>query len=191
MVIASLMHDLHPRTVAARVSIPHDRARMTYPTPNSVNSLRDFEDEVGRYVQHHYRSCIVPGGSLSLSDARSMGKEMVEREYRRRKGNIVSAYRDVCDGVVSLRAILDIIADALKEEAIVRYTKDVIDRHVDRSNYEEIVACMRELIATCGPHLGTEFQTNRPERYAGAGWEDLIKTYVEALKSTAAVVRRM
>ena len=54
---------------------------------------------------------------MSRTDATGKAKEIVEQEYRRRQGDIVTAYNNAHDGTNGgLRAILDIIAEKLKAE---------------------------------------------------------------------------
>jgi len=191
MTITSLLHDLHPRTVAHNIAIPHDEARMQYIASSTVGAIDDFFDGIGRYYQYHHSRCIAKRGTIALSEAKGYAKSILESEYRRRKGSLVSAYNDAHDGTNGgFRVILDLIAEALKAQAVENYIRDCFDRHVAPNSWDEKVNLIREFIATCGPHLSTEIQTSQPERYA-RDYEELIRAYVEALKSTASAFRRL
>ena len=190
--ISNLLTELEERTIAQRVGIPHDEARMRYQLrSNTVSSFDEFTDVIGDYLQHHFSSCVSIGGSLPRTEATGRAKEIVEREYRRKNGNIVSAFNNAQDGTHGgLRAILDIIAEGLKAESVQRYIRDVFDRHVAPSSWEDKVDIIRQFIAQCGVNLSSSIQTNQPERYA-QDYEDLIRSYVTALQQTSSIFRRL
>ena len=82
---------------------------------------------------------------MPTSEAYGRAKELLEREYRKRNGDIVSAFNDACDGTNGgLRAVLDAIADGLKAEVIERYITDVFDRYVAPNSWESKVDIIRQ-----------------------------------------------
>ena len=190
--IKNLLAELEERTIAQKVGIPHDEARMRYQLrSNTVSDFDEFSEIIGDYYQQHHSSCVAKGGSLSPSDARSKAKEIVEQEYRRKQGDIVTAYNNAHDGTNGgLRAILDIIAERLKAESVERYIRDVFDRHVAPNSWEDKVEIIRQFIVQCGVNLSSSIQTDQAERYA-QNYEDLIRSYVQALERTSSVFRRL
>ena len=65
-----------------------------------------------------------------ISEAAGRAKEILEQEYRRRGGDLVTAFH-VHDGTNGgLRVVLDTIAEGLKAESVERYIRDAFDRHV-------------------------------------------------------------
>jgi len=190
-VINEVLHALNERTLARAIGIPHDEARMAYALPaNTVRDFREFEHVIGTYVNHHYMRCIAPGG-LSAVEALGRAKEILEREARRRRGDLASAFSDACDGTNGgLRAVLDTIAEALKAESIERYVRDVFDRYVSPVSYEEKVALIGEFIEQCGPYLSRSIDADRPERYAH-DYRELVRSYVDGLRETSAAFRRL
>ena len=97
--INNLLAELDERTIAQRIGIPHDEARMRYSLrSNTVGSFDEFNWIIADYYTKHFTACVSHGGNLSASEAASRAKELLEREYRRRGGDIVTAYNDAHDG---------------------------------------------------------------------------------------------
>ena len=188
----SVLSALEEREVARRVGIPHDETRMRYPLErNTVRDFDDFSHVTGDYYNHHFTTCVSNGGALSRSEAAGRAKEALERHYRRRNGDIVSAFNDAHDGTNGgLRVILDTIAELLKAEAVERYIRDVFDRHVAPNSWDDKVELIRQFIERCGPDLSMSIQTDRPERYAH-DYSELIRAYVDSLRQTSTLFRRL
>ncbi len=190
--IDSLLSELGERTIAQRIGIPHDEARMRYSlTSNSVRSFDEFTSIITDYYTKHFSSCVSHGGSLSMSEAASRAKELVEREYRRRGGDIVTAYSDANVGLHGgLRQVLDVIAEGLKGESVERYVRDVFDRYVAPNSWEQKVEIIRQFITQCGANLASSIRVDQPERYA-SDYRELIQSYVTALEKTSSIFRRL
>jgi len=189
--IKNLLEELNERTIAQRIGIPHDEARIRYHLrSNTVKSFDEFTRVIADYYAVHFTTCITHGGSLSASDAASRAKELLERESRRRGGNIVTAYNDAHDGTNGgLRVILDTIADGLKAESVERYIRDAFDRYVAPNSWEEKVEIIRQFIAQCGVHLASTIRTDQPERYA-SDYRELVQSYLSELQRTSSTFRR-
>ena len=115
----------------------------------------------------------------------------MEREYRRRGGDIVAAYNDAHDGLHGgLRAVLDMIAEGLKAESVERYIRDVFDRYVTPNSWQQKVEIIRQFIAQCGVHLASSIRTDQVEAYA-SDFRELIQSYVTALEKTSSIFRRL
>jgi len=192
MPIQSLLEELDERTIAQRIGIPHDQARMRYQLQqNLVKSFEEFSWNIAEYYNHHYTGCVSHGGYLSTSEAAGRAKELLEREYRRRNGDIVMAYNDAHDGTNGgMRAVLDTIAEGLKAESVERYIRDVFDRYVEPNSWEQKVEIIRNFIGQCGHHLASSIRTDKPERYA-RDYQELITSYVDALQKTSSIFRRL
>lgn len=190
--INSLLEALDERTIATRIGVPHDEARMRYPLrSNTVGSFHEFSDIIGDYYDYHFSACVSRGGSLSQSEAAGRAKEILEREYRRQQGDIVTAFNDAHDGTNGgLRIVLDKIADGLKAESVERYVREMFDRHVAPNAWEEKVEIIRQFIAQCGVHLASSIHADQPERYAH-DFRDLVRSYRDALQRTSSIFRRL
>ena len=190
--INSLLAHLDERIIAKRIGIRHDEARLNYHLrSNTVTNFDQFRDNITDYYNYHYTSCISNGGGLSTSEAYGRAKELLEREYRKRRGDIVSAFNNAHDGTNGgMRVVLDTIAEALKAEAVERYITDAFDRHVTPNSWEQKVDMIRQFIAYCGPNLSSSIRTDQPERYAH-DYGELIRTYVEGLQQTSSIFRRL
>jgi len=190
--INTLLAELDERTIAQRIGIPHDEARMRYPVrSNTIEGFDEFNWIIADYYNQHFTACVSYGGSLSASEAASRAKELLEREYRRRGGDIVMAYNDAHDGTNGgVRLVLDTIAEGLKAESVERYIRDAFDRYVAPNSWEQKVDIIRQFVAQCGVHLASSIRTDQPERYA-SNYQELIHSYVTALQKTSSIFRRL
>jgi len=129
--INSLLNALSERTIAQRVGIPHDEARMQYALrSNTVSSWDEFCEAITDYYQYHYCRCVAHGGRLSRDEAAARAKDLIDRAEKRHQRDIVTAYRDAHDGLnMGLRGVLDQLADGMKAEAIDLYVKEEFDKH--------------------------------------------------------------
>lgn len=190
--IHSLMAALDEREIARQVTMAHDEARMRFQLP--ANTVRDFDQfaaVITDYYNYHYTTCISRGGRLSNADAYAEAKDSLEREQRKRGGDIVTVFNDAHDGTNGgLRVVLDTIADSLKADAVERYTEAVFDRHVAPNSWDQKVEIVYQFITCCGHMLANSIVTSQPERYAH-DYSDLIKSYVEGLRRTSSIFRRL
>jgi hypothetical protein len=88
-----------------------------------------------------------------------------------------------------MRAILDMLMESLKEEAVERHIRDVFDRYIQPSSYEERVAIIKELLNKIGRH-SPYVDYDHPERYAH-NYEELIRALVEHIRNQSAIFRRL
>jgi hypothetical protein len=176
----------------AQVGLSHDECRMRYPLRrNTVGTFAEFERLIGDYFAYHYCGCVAPGARLDPGDAAQMAKEVIEREYRRRHGDIVTAFNDAnLNTNGGVRAICDLLCDALKTDAIERYIRRVFDRMVAPNCWDDKVLLIQQFIQQCGPMLGSAIRADQAERYAQSSIE-LIRAYVEALQRLSPTFRRL
>jgi len=190
--IEYILQALDERNLARRIGIKHDEARMRFPlNSNTVASFDEFNRVIGAYYSHHFSQCVAPGGTLDPYEARVRAKEALEKEYRRRDGDIVTAFNDAHEGTNGgMRVILDVIAQALRTESLDRFIREIFETHVAPNSWETKVEIIRQFIERCGVDLSTSLRTDQPERYAHEH-QVLIKAYVEGLSRTSATFRRL
>ena len=190
--ITSILDALDERNIARAIGIPHDEARLSYRlNSNTVSNFDEFAFTLGDYVRHHSSRCIASGGTLSLTEATGRAKEILEKAYHRQNGDVVTAFNDAHDGTNGgLRHVLDVIAEALKTEAVEHYVREVFDRSVAPNSWEDKVRVINEFIARYGPVLSSSVSLSEPERYAH-NYKELIRSYVESLQRTSSVFRRL
>lgn len=183
-----ISHALDEREIA-KIGIPFDNERMKYISKSSTpKNFNAYKTEISRFYNHIYTKCVSRGGRLSLAEAYVRAKEILEREYQRRGGNIVTAYNDACDN--GYRNTFDIITDSLKSVQIERYAEGVFDKHVTPNSWEQKVEIIRQFIAHCGPHLSRSIVKGQPSRYAN-DYKHLIRSYIMALRETSSILRRL
>lgn len=190
--IMSLLQELDERTLAQRVGLPHDEARVRYTlNGNTVGSFGEFSRLIGDFYDYVYTTCISRGGSMAPSQAQSRAKALLEREYRRRQGDIVTAFNDAHDGTNGgMRHVLDVLTDGLKTEAIELHVRSVFDRHVAPNDWEGKVALIGEFLQHYGPMLPRSIRVDTPARYA-QNYQELIQAYVDGLRQTSSILRRL
>ena len=190
--VTSLLDAINERTIARRIGIPHDEARMRYAlSANTVDDFEAFTRVIADYYNYHFTSCVSYGGSLSAAEAASRAKEILEREYRRRNGTIVTAFNNAHDGTSGgLRGLLDMLAENLKAESVRLYMRHMFDTHVAPNSFDDKVEIIRDFISFCGPLVADSIDASRPERYA-YDYEPLIRSYVQALEQTSSMFRRL
>ena len=187
-----LLPALDEREIARRVAVPHDEARMQYHlSSNTVADYDQFSDIITDYYNYHYTRCISHGGTFGRDDAYGKVKELLENEYRKKRGDIVSAFNDAHDGTNGgMRVILDTIAEALKAEAVESYVTSIFDRYVAPNSWEDKVSIISQFIAYSGPYLSSSIVAGQPERYA-QNYSELITSYTEGLRQTSSMFRRL
>ncbi len=192
MSIRNLLAELDERTIARKVGIPHDEARMSYSVrANTIGSFDEFSRLIGEYYAYHSAAVVSRGGMMARSEAASRAKKLLEREYRRQGGDIVTAYNDAHDGTNGgVRHVLDTLAEGLKAESVEAYVQDVFDSYVAPNSWEQQVEIIRQFIAQCGIHLASSIRADQPERYARS-YRELIDAYVTALQRTSSIFRRL
>ncbi|MCY2928052.1 MAG: hypothetical protein NTV86_00885 [Planctomycetota bacterium] len=190
--IDTLLASLDERLIAQRIGLRHDEARMQYQLErNTVDNFDEFSDVIADYYNQHFTRCVSNGGTLPRSEAAGRAKEILDREYRRHDGDIVTAFNDAHDGTNGgLRVVLDKLAEAAKAEGVERYVREMFDRHVAPNAWEQKVEIIRQFISQCGATLASSIRADQPERYA-QNYQDLIRSYVRSLQSTSAVFRRL
>jgi len=191
-VFDALFDALDESEIARQVGIAHDQAREDFRISKiTVQNFREFENTTGKYYQHHFSRCVSGGGRLSDADAESRAKRMLESRLRRDEGDIVTWYRRCEAGLDGgMRVVLDTMCDAFKAEAISDYVRSAFDRHVAPHEFGQKCEIIKEFLARFGKLLGPSIELNNPARYA-ASYTDLINGFVESLRRTGSMFRRM
>ena len=189
--INTLLDALDERTIARQIGIPNDETRMNYPlSRNTVGGFNEFSDIITDYYNYHFTQCVTGGGALTSAEAGGRAKELIEREYRKRGGDITMAYNNAHDGTNGgMRAVLDIISEGIKTESVERYIRQMFDYHVTPNSWDDKVDIIRQFIRHCGGQLSNAIQASQPEAYA-SNYEQLIRSYVTNLQQTSSMFRR-
>ena len=190
--LTSILKQLDERYIARTIGIRHDEARMTYYlSSNTVADMDKFRQVIGDYYNHHFTTCISRGGTLNTFEAQERAKEIIGRDYKSRGSSFIGAYNDAHDGTNGgLRIVLDTIANRLKEESVERHIRNVFDNEVRPNKWEDKVDIIRQFIAQCGPDLAGSIDVSKPEKYA-SNYDVIIRAYMDSLKRTSAMFRRL
>ena len=189
-ILNKILHELDETYIVEHVTKQHDEARIQYTLKGiTVSDDTEFDDVIADYYNHHFTKCISSGG-LTRAEAAGRAKEIINKEYGRKGMDRLNAYTDGKNGTNGgMRAILDILMEYLKDEAINRHIRDVLDRYVAPTSFDEQVAIVNELIHKVGSG-STYLDANQPERYA-RNYEELIRGLADSIKAQAAKFRRL
>jgi len=190
-VLDQILNELDEMYLVEHVTKKHDEARIQYYlSKNSVSSDTEFDNIIAEYYDHHYSKCVSVGGAISRANAAGKAKEIINKAYRKMGKDRLDAYYDGKNGLNGgMRAILDLIMDHLKEEAIEHHIRDVLDRHILPSDYDEKVEIIKEILDKVQIN-SNDIDRNRPERYA-YNYEELIRLFMETKNIQAAKLRRL
>jgi hypothetical protein len=189
--LENLLGAMDEVTIAQSVGIPHDEARMNYSlNRNTVDDFDAFTHAISDYYNYHVSHCVAHGGFLSSSEAAGRAKELLEQEYGRQGGNLITAFNDAHDGTNGgMRVVLDKIAEKLKAESVERYIRDAFDTYVDPTSWEQKIEIIRQFLTRYGHFLSSSVRVDQPERYA-QNYSELIRAYVDSLRRTSSIFRR-
>ena len=189
--IESLLEELDERTIAQKYR-HHDEMRMNYQLDsNTCAGFEDFEEIIGDYYNDHFTQCNTYGGEFPRSQAISRAKAILEQASREHGGNLNTFYTDASTGTNNgLRRILDIIADALKSEAIAEHVRDAFDRHISPVCWEDKVEIIRQLQDVYGAVLPSELRSEQPQRFAH-NYNGLVRHFAGELQRIASSFRRL
>ncbi|MBK8945376.1 MAG: hypothetical protein IPM32_08915 [Ignavibacteriae bacterium] len=189
-ILKNILEELDETYILEHVTKKHDEARIQYrissiTVPNDIT----FDNLIADYYNYHFTKCISNGGSLPRAESAGRAKEIIEKQYKRKGLDKLNAYSDGRTGMNGgMRLILDIIMEAMKEEAVERHFRDVIDKYIAPSSWNEQVEIIKEILKKINdsPYL----DRNNPERYA-RNYEELIRLLVEQIKTESRLFRRM
>ncbi len=189
--IEALLHELDERTIANKIELEHDDARSQYVLRSSrIGSFTEFSDLLGDYYNYHYSRCVSRGGKIATGQAASRAKSIVENEYRRRNENINSAFADAQQGTHGgVGQLLNIIADALKREAVSMHVQDVFDRNIEPVSVEQKTEIVRQIFGRFGNMLPPTVDRNNPSYYA-TNYKELAQLFADNLNRVARELRR-
>ena len=192
MLINGLLAELDERRIAQVVGIPIDEARGRYALQsNTVANFAEFDSVITNFYNYLFTTCVSHGGTLPASEASSRAKEILEKEYRKKNGDIVMAYNDGHDGTNGgMRTVLDTITQGVKAAAVENHIRHAFDLYVEPNAWEQKVEIIRQFIAQCGSYLSSSIRTDQAERYA-SNYMDLIRSYADALQRTSSNLRRL
>jgi len=190
-VLEKILQELDEAYIVQQITKKHDEARMQYRLNSiTVSDDTEFDDVIADYYNYHFGKCISPGASLSRAEAAGRAKEIIDREYRRKGMDRLNAYSDGKEGTNGgMRIILDIIMEHLKAESVELHVRDVIDRYIAPSSFEEQTNIIIEIIKKAGINT-SNIDSDHPERYA-RNYEELIRGLVESIKTQSAKFRRL
>ena len=190
-ILKAVLDEISPSAIAERVTGPIDAARLSYSTemPN-ITSHEDFTDAVCAYYLHLLRHtqhvcepaepADVAGETYELLDHTFKGEKSYEQAYARAKHGT--------DG--GLLSVLDAMTELFRYEAVDKHVRRVFMEAMDPSDLQTRVRVMKTFVAYLGPHLPRELTDQPPERYV-AGYERIVRTYVDSIEKVNALLRSM
>ena len=188
--IDNILKELDETYITQHVTNKHDEARLQYRLKsNTVSSDTEFDDTIADYYNYHFSQAIAPGAQLPRSEAAGRAKEIINRETQRKGRDRLHTYDDAKTGNNGgMRFILDLIMEHMKAEAFEYHLRDVIDRYIAPSSFEEQVEIIRQIITRFGSSI--HLDPSNPERYA-RNYDELIRGLSDAINMQASKFRRL
>lgn len=188
--LPNLISELNETTIAQKVGIKHDEARMRYPLQSiTVSSYEEFSSIIINYYKYHYSACVAYGATIQNEECLFNVKQILENEYKRRGGTIMNAYNDARDGINGgMKGVIDIIANHLKMLSVEAYITSVFERHISPVAWDKKIEIIRQLISHCGAYLSPAVKSKKPEEYAH-NYVELIRAYVAGLQEMSPIFR--
>jgi hypothetical protein len=189
-VLKQMLSELSETYIVEHITSKHANARMKY-SRDSIQVANDteFDDVIADYYNHIFSTCFSSGATLSRADAAGRAKEIIFQEYRRRGKDKIHAYMDGKtgrnDGMLHM---FEIISNALSDEAVRHHFRDVIDRYVRPSSYEEQLSLIKEIFSFLGL-TKNEADIDHPEKYV-KDYEELVRILVANRNTIDAKLRR-
>jgi len=195
--LRQLMHALSEQEITDNVTLPHERARRSYPHQpgDRVRDQRHLEAILGDYLAYHIRATGMAIPAIARFDAIARAKQLALVGYRRRAGNRDATMANLMDSALSgirggVWEMLDDIADGLKQEAMQHYNDEVIDRFVRIGNWSDRVRVARQFLDLYGHMLPDRLHRQPPEAIA-ANFKELIQMVVSQIRTVSEEVRRI
>lgn len=192
--LPALRAELSPRAIALGVTQRYDDARALYQlNTNMVADYEAFCSLIGEYYNYLFVRCISNGARLPTPEARSRAQEILARGRRGEGRADVQAFYDVHNGLAGgLRGVLDQISEGLKAEAVDRYVRAVLDRHVRPYSMEDKISITSQILAEVDPLAAltpaTSGSRSDPLDYATA-YERIVRAVLRSAQQVDSAVR--
>jgi len=167
----------------------HDAARERYHlTHGSVNSSAEFEEEVTRFVQ--YQLCATRGNAaVPHYMASSQAANIIERAFTN-IGGTRGAYEMACRGIRGgLRAVIDVLYQAIKKEEEEAYIEYVLRTEVDPLSFEDRTALMSAYLNRFRHNFSASIRVPTAFELAG-NYENILRMHVEVINSIRMRIRQ-
>jgi hypothetical protein len=189
--LMNILNKLEPRSIARVVSDAHNMAREAFTlSKNTVSGHAEFLETITRYYRHHYAHTIAAKVVLPDDMVSSEVRNLLDRAYRD-YGGYEGAYQNARTGKAGgMHAILNGIADALRQQQEQRYIDHVFYSEVDPMNYEEIVELMREYLDRFGGLLPPDYRARSPHDLA-RNYDTIIKSHAHKVGMLNSLIERV
>lgn len=171
------------------VGLKHDTARERYHiTRSTVNSSVEFEEEVTRFVE--YQLCATRGNvAIPRYMASSQAANIIERAFAN-IGGTSGAYEMANRGIRGgLRAVIDVLYQAIKKEEEEAYIEYVLRTEVDPLSFDDRVELMQAYLTRYGRNFPNSIRIPTAFELAG-NYESIIRMHVEVINSIRMRIRQ-
>jgi len=174
---------------AGRIAARHDTARLTKGQyPARVHNHEAFASLIGDFVNRQLLQ--TGGGTRTPFEARALAKDILTRQGRNHGRTYNNYARDAIDGRNGgLRAALDALTDAIRDQQTLHYIGDVIDRVVDPLDWDHKVAVTGQLLNHYRQLNPNAVEDPRPEVHAQS-YDELLRELSHQVDSFTNSLRR-
>ncbi len=143
-VLDDIVRELDPIETGKSVNLPHNKARESWDTPDEpVTDYNAFVQHITRYVQHHQKS-VYKSQDATIPDATAFGEAMaILGQALKDQGGFKHAFKLAKEG--RLAEVVDILATALREQALEQHKGYVINSKIDQGDTEAHTKLVKDI----------------------------------------------
>jgi hypothetical protein len=171
------MTHLNPKVIIEKTELPNDTARGKYSLKSSIaRSYQEYEKTIIDYMDFHFKE-VYKGNSFPPEMLRDRADK-----YLKKTGGLTetSAYIALSGANGGIPYLLNLIAEAIKEEMKRAYFDYVITTFINPLSFQEVVELMREFKSSLVNYSPKSFAYIEPEAMA-ADYKEVIWNYIEQL----------
>lgn len=171
------------------VGMKHDTARERYHLTRSiVNSSAEFEEEITRFVQ--YQLCATRcNAAVPRYMASSQAANIIDRAFTNIGGSS-GAYEIASRGIRGgLRAVIDVLYQAIKKEEEEAYIEYVLRTEVDSLSFDDRTALMSAYLNRFRHNFPNSVRVPTAFELAG-NYESILRMHMEVINSIRMRIRQ-
>jgi len=190
--IDTILDELGEATIAQKIGIPLDEARMTFvPVPVQVESWDEFIEITTALYCRFLRYTDIPGEPFESRDAEGRTVVLLENAFAR-EGGIDEAYAEATQPSRKggMRYVLDAMTERYKAEETEKHILLTMKTGIDSRDYKAKVEFVTAFLGRFAPFLPEGIRDKEPGYFANA-WELLARAYARSLDAVKSLLRRL
>jgi hypothetical protein len=190
--VDTILDELSEATIAQKIGIPLDEARMSFvPVPVQVESWDEFLEITTALYCRFLRYTDIPGERFESGDAEGRVMVLLENAFSREEG-IDEAYAEATQPSRKggMRYVLDAMTERYKAEETEKHILLTMKTGIDPLDHKAKVEFVTAFLERFAPFLPEDIRSKEPGYFANA-WELLARAYARSLDAVKSLLRRL